>query len=122
LAEACFAHGTGVDVQLFGYPMFPTATRLFGEEATRVLVTCDPDEASRIEQIFSGGQPGVWRLGTVTDGRFSIRVQEYEEAPTDTLKYRKAENVTAIETSTAELKQTWSGTLQESLAGDVVTA
>jgi phosphoribosylformylglycinamidine synthase len=122
LAEACFAHGTGVDVQLFGYPMFPTATRLFGEEATRVLVTCDPDEASRIEQIFSGGQPGVWRLGTVTDGRFSIRVQEYEEASTDTLKYRKAENVTAIETSTAELKQTWSGTLQESLAGDVVTA
>jgi phosphoribosylformylglycinamidine synthase subunit PurL len=122
LAEACFAHGTGVDVQLFGYPMFPTATRLFGEEATRVLVTCDPEEASRIEQIFSGGQPGVWRLGTVTDGRFSIRVQEYEEASTDTLKYGKAENVTAIETSTAELKQSWSGTLQESLAGDVVTA
>jgi phosphoribosylformylglycinamidine synthase II len=122
LAEACFAHGTGVDVQLFGYPMFPTATRLFGEEATRVLVTCDPDEASRIEQIFSGGQPGVWRLGTVTDGRFSVRVQEYEEASTDTLKYRKAENVAAIETSTAALKQSWSGTLQESLAGDVVTA
>jgi phosphoribosylformylglycinamidine synthase len=122
LAEACFAHGTGVDVQLFGYPMFPTATRLFGEEATRVLVTCDPDEASRIEQIFSGGQPGVWRLGTVTDGRFSVRVQEYEEASTDTLKYRKAENVAAIETSTAALKQSWSGTLQESLAADVVTA
>ena len=121
LAEACFAHGTGVDVDLFGYPMFPTVTRLFGEESTRVLIACDPAEVSRIQQIFSGGNPTVWQLGTVTDGSFTIRVQEYEEASAETLKYKKS-GVAVIETTTAKLKREWADALQGSLAVDVVMA
>jgi phosphoribosylformylglycinamidine synthase len=112
LAEACFAHRTGVDVQFSGYIDYEPVPRLFGEQPTRVLIACAPEEVSRIQQIFSGGHPGVWPIGNVTNGRFLISV----------LESGQTEYKTAIDTDTAELRKVWSGTLQESLAGDVVTA
>ncbi|MCU1313329.1 MAG: Phosphoribosylformylglycinamidine synthase, synthetase subunit, partial [Acidobacteriaceae bacterium] len=120
LAEACFAHGTGVDVQFRGYAGLPSYTRLFGEDPTRVLIACAPEEASRIQQIFSGGNPGIWPIGTVTDGTFRILIDESEEIAPG--QYTNAETRTVIDTNIAELRESWSGTLQESLAGDVVTA
>jgi phosphoribosylformylglycinamidine synthase len=112
LAEACFARNTGVDVQLIGYPDLPVLPRLFGEEPTRVLIACAPEEASRIQQIFSGGNPGIWPIGTVTDGSFRIRLQEEG----------RAENTAIINTSVRDLRDSWSGAMPSALAGDVVTA
>jgi phosphoribosylformylglycinamidine (FGAM) synthase-like enzyme len=112
LAEACFARGTGVDVHLAGYSGFPPVTRMFGEEPTRILIACVPEEVSRIQQIFSGGNPGIWPIGTVTDGSFRIRVQEYGET----------ENATVIDTNTGDLRDPWANALQSTLSVDTVTA
>ena len=119
LAEACFAHGTGVDVQLTGLPL-TAATRLFGEDPTRVLIACAPEEASRIQQIFSGGKPAAVPIGRVTDGPFRIRMQEYK--PIAPAEYGEAVNATLIDTSTADLSATWSSALQSTLSVDTVTA
>ncbi len=120
LAEACFRHGTGVDVHFSGYGAHPELTKLFGEDPTRVLIACDPQEASRIQQILSGGCAGVWPIGTVTDGSFRIRMDQSEEIGPG--EYKKVQTETLLDTNTAELMRNWSGALQESLAGDVVTA
>jgi phosphoribosylformylglycinamidine synthase subunit PurL len=120
LVEACFPHGTGVDVHFAGYAGFPSYAKLFAEDPTRVVITCSPKEVSRIQQIFSGGHPGVWPIGTVTNGSFRIRMDESREiAPSH---YTKAETVTVIETTTADLRDAWANTLQSTLSVDVVTA
>ena len=66
-------------MELFGYPGFAPVQRLFEEVPTRVIIACAPEEASRIQQIFSGARPAPWRLGAVTDGSFRIRMQSYKE-------------------------------------------
>jgi phosphoribosylformylglycinamidine synthase len=121
LAEGCFGHATGVDVQLFGYPGFPPVQRLFEEVPTRVIVACDPEEESRIQQIFSGGRPAPWRLGVVTDGSFRIRMQTYVETD-EPFKFKKGEIATLVDTTTAELRESWSNALQSALSVDTVTA
>ena len=84
------------------------------------MIAAAPEEASRIEQLFSGGSPGIWRLGTVTDGNFRIRMQTYaEEAPN---KFKKAEVATLVDTSTADLRAAWANSLQSTLSVDTVTA
>ncbi len=52
--------------------------------------------------------PGVWvfPLGEVTKGRFQIVINEK----------------TVIDSPVSELKASWSGALEEQLAGEVVTA
>jgi phosphoribosylformylglycinamidine synthase II len=120
LAEGCFAHDTGVDVQLVGYSTEPAVTRLFGEDASRVVIACAAEEASRIEQLFSGGSPGIWRLGVVTDGNFRVRMKTYTEESSS--KYKRAEVATLIDTRTAELRDAWSNALQSTLSVDTVTA
>jgi phosphoribosylformylglycinamidine synthase len=120
LAEGCFGHSTGVDVHLFAYPGFPPTTRLFEEVPTRVIVACAPEEASRIEQLFSGGSPGIWRLGTVTEGSFRIRMQTYTEIASH--EYKKGEVVTLIDTKITDLRKSWSSALQSTLSVDTVTA
>jgi hypothetical protein len=84
------------------------------------VIACAPEEASRIEQLFSGGSPGIWRLGTVTDGDFRIRMQTYiEESPN---KFKRAEITTLVDTRTADLRDGWSNALQSTLSIDTVTA
>jgi phosphoribosylformylglycinamidine synthase subunit PurL len=121
LAEGCFGHSTGVDVHLFGYPGVSSTARLFEEVPTRVIVTCAPEEESRIQQIFSGGNPASWRLGVVTDGSFRINMQTYKETE-EAFRFNKAEIVTLIDTTTAELQDAWASALQSTLSIDVVTA
>jgi phosphoribosylformylglycinamidine synthase II len=120
LTEACFAHGTGVDIQFDGYAGFPPYTRLFAEDPTRVLIACAPEEASRIQQIFSGGHPGIWPIGTVTNGRFRIRMSESKEIAPG--QYTKGETATVIDTTTAKLHPSWFDALQSTLSVDTVTA
>ena len=120
LAEACFVHGTGVDVHFSGCAGFPSYTRLFAEDPTRVVIACSPEEVSRIQQIFSSSSPGVWPIGTVTNGSFRIRMDESKEIAPG--KYTTAETATVIETTITELKAAWSCALQSTLSVDTVTA
>jgi phosphoribosylformylglycinamidine synthase subunit PurL len=121
LAEGCFAEGTGVDVQLIGYPGFSPVKRLFEEVPTRVIVACAPEEESRIQQLFSGGNPGIWRLGVVTEGRFRIQLETHLETE-QASRFKRGEIVALLDTTTADLRDSWSNALQSTLSVDTVTA
>ncbi len=119
LAEGCFAHGTGVDVSL-GYADEPAIVRLFGESSSRVIVACAQEEASRIAQLFSGGRPAAWPIGTVTEGRFRIRFESPREKQLD--RRAEPEFVTVIDTDISVLRSPWAETLEKTLAAIPVVA
>ena len=50
LAECGFAHGIGAKVDLSSYGLVPEFV-LFGEDASRMLISCDPENVERIQQI-----------------------------------------------------------------------
>ena len=127
LAEGCFAHGVGVDVELIGYPMEAAAYRLFGENAVRVILACAPENVERLHQLFCGGPapsgrhgiPGINKIGVVTDGAIRIAAPLY--APVDGKEYhfRKTGEFAKIEAHVSELKAVWSGALEAQLAEEV---
>ncbi len=108
LAEGCFAHGTGVDVLHQYYAPEPPYIRLFSEETTRAIVACAPENVERIRQLFNG-RVSSWKLGRVTDGPFKVSAGVYESQ--DGMHYKKTGETTLVDTTTAELKAAWSGTL-----------
>jgi phosphoribosylformylglycinamidine synthase subunit PurL len=109
LAEACFTHGTGVEVQLPQSPDANSLLALFGENSSRVVVACAPAEASRVQQLLSGESPRVWQLGVVTGGSFRIAQA----------KSGAGETVTLIDTEVAKLKQPWAEALEATLKDEV---
>jgi phosphoribosylformylglycinamidine synthase len=56
LAEQAFPHGVGARVNLASGDMFAAYT-LFGEDASRVLVSCDPAKLARIKEV--AGNHGI---------------------------------------------------------------
>jgi phosphoribosylformylglycinamidine synthase len=114
LSEACFGHDTGVDIDFSGYSGFPLVTRLFGEDPSRVIIACSPENVYLIQQLCSSTtpRPGVWQIGRVTDGRFRIRVQEQGNP----------DGITVIDTEISDLRSAWSNSLQSTLSVDTVTA
>ena len=117
LAEGCFAHLTGVDVELSMFGEGPDLLHLFGEVSSTVLIACAPEEASRVEQLLSGEFVSVIRLGRVTDGKFCVRLKRrrMERDATDPLF------VTVLDTNTTALRQHWEGALEQAL-GTVISA
>ncbi len=99
LAEGCFRYGAGVDVDLAG--IHPALLQLFAEHASRVVVACAPEEASRIEQLVADGPVAATRLGTVTDGAFRIRIRGEAHA--------------LIETDIHALREPWERSLEDAL-------
>ncbi len=57
LAECGFAHGIGARVDLSSDGLVPEFV-LFGEDASRVLISCDPQNVERIQQVAST----IWAL------------------------------------------------------------
>jgi hypothetical protein len=130
LVEGCFAHNLGVDVELIGYPTNVPHHRLFGEHANRVLLTCSPQNAERLLNLFSGGftpsgkagVPVARRIGVVTDGSIRISVPLYAPVEGEDVRFTKTGEVAAIEAHVSELKAAWGSTLESQLAAEVVTA
>jgi len=120
LAEGCFANNVGVDVRLAGDPEKSSLLQLFSEDSSRVLVACAREEVSRIEQIVSGDGLHVWRLGTVTDGAFVIRMQTYKEQSADV--YSEDTVQTLIDTHITAIRKPWATALEETLAASPVVA
>ena len=50
LAEKTFAKGVGARVNLISNGL-PAEFVLFGEDASRILLSCDPEKVSRIQQM-----------------------------------------------------------------------
>ncbi len=111
LAEGCFAHGTGVDVQLPTISGRSYTLHLFGEMSSAVLIACAPEEVSRIEQIFSEDVIKVYRLGAVTESKFQISLKRLFGPP-----------AVVVETSIENLRPQWADSLENILAESPVVA
>jgi phosphoribosylformylglycinamidine synthase len=132
LAEGCFAHNVGADVELIGYPSNHPVHRLFGEHGVRALLACAPDNADRVEELFLSRQnpsnkfspPAARRIGVVTDGKIRITAPLYTEVEQtgESVRYAKTGEVAKIEAHVSELKAAWSCAIEEQVAGEVVTA
>src|SRR6201997_822471 len=108
-AKACFPKGLGVRVsmRLDSDDPFLIKERLFSEIGSSVIATADPAKMEEIQAVLRDhAGVGVFRLGEVTKGSFEIVINEK----------------TIIDEPIAALKASWSGALEEQLAGEVVTA
>ncbi|MCU1249274.1 MAG: phosphoribosylformylglycinamidine synthase subunit [Edaphobacter sp.] len=108
-AKACFPKELGVRVsmRLDSDDPFLIKERLFSEIGSSVIATAEPAKLEEIQAVLRHF-PGVWvfRLGEVTAGNYEIVINEK----------------TIIDEPVAGLKASWSGALEEQLAGEVVTA
>jgi phosphoribosylformylglycinamidine synthase II len=108
-AKACFPKELGVRVsmRLDSDDPFLIKERLFSEIGSSVIATADPAKLEEIQAVLRDNA-GVWifRLGEVTKGSFEIVINEK----------------TIIDEPVSALKTSWSGALEQQLAGEVVTA
>ena len=107
-AKACFPKELGVRVsmRLDSDDPFLIKERLFSEIGSSVIATADPAKLEEIQAVLRDAGVWVFRLGEVTKGSFEIVINEK----------------TIIDEPISALKASWSGALEEQLAGEVVTA
>ena len=99
--------GVRVSMRLNSDDPFAIKERLFSEIGSSVIATADPAKVEEIQAVLRDC-PGVWvfPLGEVTMGSYQIVINEK----------------TIVDAPVGELKASWSGALEEQLAGGVVTA
>jgi phosphoribosylformylglycinamidine (FGAM) synthase-like enzyme len=108
-AKACFRKELGVRVsmRLDSDDPFLIKERLFSEIGSSVIATADPAKLEEIQAVLRDyAGVGVFRLGDVTVGNYEMVINDK----------------TIIDEPVAALKASWSGALEEQLAGEVVTA
>jgi phosphoribosylformylglycinamidine synthase II len=98
LAECGFARGVGAQVDLSSDGLVPEFV-LFGEDASRILISCDPTNVGRIQEIAVkyGLSAGV--IGETVQDKLEIRVA----------------GVVAASAGVSELRDAWAGALQKAL-------
>ena len=98
LAECGFAHGIGAEVNLSSDGLVPEYV-LFGEDASRVLISCDPQNLEGIKQIAVQCGLSVEPIGNTGPDQLEIQV----------------EGKAAVKASVSELKDAWAGALERAL-------
>jgi phosphoribosylformylglycinamidine synthase II len=75
LAEKAFAKGIGGRVNVASSGL-PAEYVLFGEDASRILLSCDPESVARIQQV--AGKHGIYGdvIGETIPGRLEISIDE----------------------------------------------
>ncbi|MGA3315433.1 MAG: phosphoribosylformylglycinamidine synthase subunit PurL [Candidatus Korobacteraceae bacterium] len=95
LAECGFAHGIGATVNLSADGLVPEYV-LFGEDASRVLISCDPQNVEGIKQIAVQCGLSVEPIGDTGPDQLEIQV----------------DGKAAVQASVSELKAAWAGALE----------
>ena len=114
LARATFAESIGAEVEIIPIADAPAAFALFGESAGIAMVTC-PNEV-------------VERVGELAFGYESLNVFVIGKTARDRLRIELSPNIAIegkplpIDISIAELRLSYSSTLEAQLAAEVVTA
>ncbi|HVH87907.1 MAG TPA: phosphoribosylformylglycinamidine synthase subunit PurL [Terriglobales bacterium] len=72
LAESCFRHEVGAELRLPETPE-PAEIALFGERASRVVVSCDPQKRERINNVAAFHSIKAEFLGATGADRFVVR-------------------------------------------------
>jgi phosphoribosylformylglycinamidine synthase len=73
LAEKTFANGIGLTVDLASHDLPPEFT-LFGEDASRIVVSCDPSNVSRIKQVALKYSLFAEEIGRTGSNRVEIKL------------------------------------------------
>lgn len=103
LAESCFRNNLGAMITLKEGAV-PPLLALFGEDATRVVVTCSGESIDEITRLATGFDLTVTPIGITAARKLEIRQG----------------NESLLSEPVAELKSAWSGAL-ESLLNDDIT-
>jgi phosphoribosylformylglycinamidine synthase len=101
LAECGFAHGIGAEVDLSSYGLVPEFV-LFGEDASRILISCDRENVGRIQEI------GL---------KFGLSAEAIGNTVQEKLEIRVAGAVVAT-ASVSDLREAWVGALERALHVD----
>jgi phosphoribosylformylglycinamidine synthase subunit PurL len=73
LAESAFAHGVGVRVNLISQDLPPEFV-LFGEDASRVVISCDRSRLAGIQQVASKHNLSAEEIGETVPERLEIKL------------------------------------------------
>ena len=98
LVECGFAKGVGAEVNLASDDLAPEFV-LFGEDASRILISCDPKNVERIKQIAVQFGLSAENIGTTVPENLEIRV----------------DGKMAARAAVLELKKVWASALEEAL-------
>jgi phosphoribosylformylglycinamidine synthase subunit PurL len=90
LAESAFVAGVGAEVDLSSNGSFAESV-LFSEDASRVVISCDPKKAENIKQITIRWGVRAGRIGRTVPEKLEIRIDSSH----------------AVSASVSELKQEW---------------
>ena len=98
LAECGFAHGIGAEVELSSQGLVPEFV-LFGEDASRVLISCDPQNIKRIQQVAVQYGLSVEPIGHTGPDQLEIRI----------------DGNGAVKASVSEFRDAWANALELAL-------
>jgi len=98
VAECGFAHGVGAQVDLSSNGLVPEFV-LFGEDASRVLISCVPQSVERIQQLAVQYGLSAEQIGSTVPDQLEIRV----------------DGTAAATAGVSELRDAWAGALQRAL-------
>jgi phosphoribosylformylglycinamidine synthase subunit PurL len=101
LAEKAFPKSIGARVNLTSSGL-PAEFVLFGEDASRILLSCDPAKASRIQQVAEKCGVAADVLGETTADRLEISLDDR----------------VVVSASVSELSQAYEGALESALQAD----
>jgi phosphoribosylformylglycinamidine synthase len=98
LAESGFLRGIGAEVNLSSNGLVPEFV-LFGEDASRILISCDPENVERIKQIAVQYALSAEHVGNTAPEKLQIRV----------------DGQPAATASVSELHEAWGSALERAL-------
>jgi len=98
VAECCYGHEIGAQVEL-GSRGVPPEFLLFGEDASRILISCDPKNVERIKEIAGKFTVSAEQIGSTISGNLEIRM----------------DGKAAVAAEVSELKAAWAGALERAL-------
>ncbi len=101
LAEKAFAKGIGARVELASGGL-PAEYLLFGEDASRIVLSCDPERVSTIKEVAKKYGCEVEELGQTIPGRLEISI----------------DGKAAVSAPVPELRQSYEGALEAALRAD----
>jgi len=105
LAEAAFPQGVGMSVDVASQGL-PTEFVLFGEDASRIVISCDHGNLSRIQEIGVKYSLSMDKLGETVPEQIEVRV----------------DGRTVVSASVGGLREVYEGALEQALRAELVAA
>jgi phosphoribosylformylglycinamidine synthase II len=105
LAECCFGNGIGARIELASNDLSPECV-LFGEDASRIVISCDPSLVSAIQQIAAKHGVSADLLGETAEDMLEIKIG----------------NKVVVSAPVSSLRNAYEGALQKALGTEAESA